>query len=649
MKKCFSILLSLISFSGFSQTLETKNFEWEAKPALHKLDSAEAAATAVYIEDSRVIEYIYNKDSELEEYLTRHRIIHISDSKAVDDFNKIYVGVSSPDQLIVFKARSIDKNGKIKEMLRGEMKMVDEDGSRYMSLAVDGLEKNTELEYYYTLRRNIGYFRTETIYSEYKVRKCDIKIISPENIVIDAKPYNGFPVLKDTLINRKRILSASGNNFVPFPEEEYATTDANKMRVEMKIAKNLKRNSGRLMTWADAGSEYYDRIWVHEKDETKEADKIASKLQLKKNKTDKQVIRTIENYVKTTFEITESADVGKITDIVKKNYADATGICRLTAALLKTAGIKFEILITIGRYTKKFDPDFDTWNYLDDIVFFFPSLNMYMMPNNYLYRAGQLPSGYIGVSALYIKEISIGEVASAVSSVKKIPMPEAQGNGDDLNVKIKFSPDMSKVEQKTVRTFAGYASTGTRPFYFYADDEKKKEQLENLLKSGTEDAVVTNAKAENFNLNSDEADKPFIISGDVKYSSLIEKAGTTILFNVGMVIGPQVEMYTDKKRVQPVEIEYLHSYDRTITIEIPAGYTVKELDAINMNVVSDDTNPPSMGFISSYTLKGNILEIKVREYYHMIGYPASYFEKFRKVINASADFNKIKIVLEKNK
>jgi hypothetical protein len=478
------------------------------------------------------------------------------------------------------------------------------------------------------------------------MRSSELQVISPENIVIEGKSYNGFPELKDTTIGRKRFLSAVAKNIMPVPEEQYATETANRMRVELKLTKNIKRTSGRLMTWADAGNEYFDRVFKLEKDEIKEADKIASKLQLKKQ-SEKQIIRTIENYTKTNFEIVQNADIWKINDIVKKNYSDQLGICRLTSALLKSGGVKFEVIVSINRYTKKFDPDFDTWNYLDDVFFYFPATGIFMDPTNYLYRAGLLPSQYIGSSGLYIKEVSIGEVSSAVSAVKKIPMPATETNGDDVTINIKFSPDMSKVEQKIKRTFAGYASTGTRPFYFYAAEDKKKTQLEDLLKNGIDDAVITNAKAENYDLNSDDADKPFIISGDLKCSSLIEKAGTTFLFNVGAVIGPQVQMYSEKPRQQPIEIEFPHAYDRTIIIEIPAGYTAKELDALNMNIVSDDASPPTMGFISSYTLKGNILEIKCKEYYYKIGYPASYFETFRKVINAAADFNKIKIVLEK--
>jgi len=54
-----------------------------------------------------------------------------------------------------------------------------------------------------------------------------------------------------------------------------------------------------------------------------------------------------------------------------------------------------------------------------------------------------------------------------------------------------------------------------------------------------------------------------------------------------------------------------------------------------------------MGFISSYTLNKNILTIQVNETYKKVYYPMEQFEDFKRVINASADFNKIVLVLQK--
>ena len=54
-----------------------------------------------------------------------------------------------------------------------------------------------------------------------------------------------------------------------------------------------------------------------------------------------------------------------------------------------------------------------------------------------------------------------------------------------------------------------------------------------------------------------------------------------------------------------------------------------------------------MGFVSDYQLKGNILTVHIMEQYCNVFYPKSQFEQFKKIINASSDFNKVVLVLEK--
>ena len=54
-----------------------------------------------------------------------------------------------------------------------------------------------------------------------------------------------------------------------------------------------------------------------------------------------------------------------------------------------------------------------------------------------------------------------------------------------------------------------------------------------------------------------------------------------------------------------------------------------------------------MGFVSDYEVKGNVLSVHIMEEYRKTFYPLSQFESFRKIINASSDFNKVVLVIEK--
>jgi len=645
MKRITAFLLFVLPFAGQAQTYEMQNYEWQSDYSIHQVTTAEKAEPVVVLLDKKVVEYAFNKSDQLEKYVTRHRIIHLNEDKAVEDFNKIYIPVQSADQLLNFKARSVNKDGKMKEMLKGEMKAVTDKGQRYMSLAVDGLEKGSELEYYYTLSGGSSYYGSEFLQSGLLIRKCELTLISPENIILAAKSYNGFPQLKDTVYDKKHHLTGKMEGIQPLNDEKYSIHDANLMRVEYKLSQNLKRSETLLLTYADGGNLFYGRLTELKKNEVKDVEKLAAKLKLN-NKSDEEKVRAIESYIKTNINTQEGVNVSDLSEVIKSGISSTFGVQRLALALVKQANVKCEIVVTISRYTKRFDPDFESWNYLDDVVLYFPSFDKYMVPENALYRLGLLPMQYSGSSALFIKELDLGGTTSGISSVRKLPEPDATISHDNMDISVQFNPTMTQVTQHTKRFMKGYAAIGVRPLYYYSPEDKKKESIEEIMKTSIEGVKVSNLKVFNYDLNTDESEKDFIAEADLSYSSLLEKADNTVLFKVGAVIGPQEEMYQEKPRQGAMDIDFAHNLDRTISITVPDGYVAKGLDAININITGGGSDP-TMGFVSSYTLNGNKLEIKIHEFYNKLNYPSAQYEQFRKVINASADFNKVTIVFEK--
>ena len=108
-------------------------------------------------------------------------------------------------------------------------------------------------------------------------------------------------------------------------------------------------------------------------------------------------------------------------------------------------------------------------------------------------------------------------------------------------------------------------------------------------------------------------------------------------------------MYQEEERKLPVSNQFNKQYIRKIIINIPEGYTVENLDSLNMNIVYEKEGNKDMGFISSYKVETNQLIIECEEYYNSVNYPVDEYPAFENVINAAADFNKLAIVLKKSK
>ena len=142
--------------------------------------------------------------------------------------------------------------------------------------------------------------------------------------------------------------------------------------------------------------------------------------------------------------------------------------------------------------------------------------------------------------------------------------------------------------------------------------------------------------------------KPFVIHGMASTkSSFFNKAGNRYLLKIGEMIGEQVEMYQEEQRKLPVENEFNRNYDRKIQFVIPDGYKIRNLDDLKMEIFHEENGEKSMGFYSNYEIDGSTVNVFIKEYYKQLVYPLKYFDQFRKIINAAADFNKKVLIFEK--
>jgi len=128
----------------------------------------------------------------------------------------------------------------------------------------------------------------------------------------------------------------------------------------------------------------------------------------------------------------------------------------------------------------------------------------------------------------------------------------------------------------------------------------------------------------------------------------MEKAGPKYLFKIGKIIGSQVDLYNEKDRKLPVDLEFPESHNTTITVTIPKGYKILNPEALRK--ISDYVGRDGktvMSFSSSYKITGNKLTVTINEYYKQTHIPVAEFDWYKKVMNTAADFNKVVLVLAK--
>jgi len=655
MKKIiFTLFFILILF--FLKSQETSFLPYSYKP-IKKLTAKEddkyRALGAVILYENRIISCFYNKNNDLLSYDIFHKTIKVYNQKEIDQNNRIYIKSRENEDIIEINARFISKEGKITEVNKSNIKTVDnlESEGNYKIFAIEGAEPEGVIDYYYIIKRRPSFYGGYYLQTDIPKLDLNMTIAIPQNLKMVTKSYNGLPEMKDTIIEKeqKRIYTLKNITISELEEEKFSAYKASLQRIEYVICYNYNVNKTRFYTFNEAAQKFYENIFVLEKDEKKAVKKLLNEIKVPSKLSTEEKIRKIELYVKTHYSYIEksSSSFVKLDQIFENKQANSTGFTRLLSNLFRECEIDVQPLLTCNRRDCELDKNFDAWNNLNDYLLYFPEVNKYMIPDHWAYRLGLIPSDFIDNNGLFFKLTKVGDIESFIPEIKRIPVQPYQDNADSLFVNVKIIDDYTNTSTKLRRVLTGYPAYSIQPFFKVMKKESKEEVLKHFAKLKlenivTKDIQILNIEPEDFYI------KPFVIKSDFDYQGFIEKAGNSLLLKVGMMIGPQSELYNDNKpRKTEVVNGYNRNYYRKITIDVPSGFKINNIEDIKMNVNSDDGKNPSAVFISKAEIINNELIIEVNEYYSQLKYPPQQYDNFRRVVNAAADFNKKTIMMTK--
>ncbi|MBI3234357.1 MAG: hypothetical protein HYZ42_10005 [Bacteroidetes bacterium] len=332
--------------------------------------------------------------------------------------------------------------------------------------------------------------------------------------------------------------------------------------------------------------------------------------------------------------------------ILANKYANKRGFIKLFCQVLNYMDVEYELAFNISRFNDKFDKDFEAWNQITEAFIYIPSLKYYIMPSDAAVNNGWLSSSFANCNALYIKKITLGDNELGQGKVKFTESNSATINHDDMFIDLKLDDNFDDVKYTLKRVLKGETNTDLQTVWADVSEENKSKIYDGYLKITGENCKYTMPEAVN-GIDDVANGFPFTVKGEVTDASLWEKAGNKYFFKVGTLIGPQSELYTKEERQNPIENTYNHGYHRVITFTIPDGYSIANLNDIKIEAKLDKDGKSACYFKSDYKIEGNKVTITCDEEYFIIDLPLSDYEQFRKVINASADFNKVKFIFIK--
>lgn len=631
--------------------LYDENQPWDAKPELHKISDNFKGESAVFLVDSRIFHYKFEKEN-LVQVNSYYKLIKVTDDKGIEMFNKIYLSVPYDSEIKDIKARVITSTGKIVNVPADKIKEENEDGARYKFFAMEAVDKGSEIEYSYIIRKSPSFFGSEIFHGKsVPCQQAKILVITPKHLQFSAKGFNGFKMTEDSVISEQRFLAGYSENIKALDDEKYGLRDSYLQRADFKLSYNLSKNSDvEMYTWKELAQNAYNNVTSLTDKEKKAIGKFVNAAKIPANASDEQKIMMLEDYVKTNINIDEKlvSDLAtNIEAIIKSRNTNNFGASKFLAAVLQDQNINFQVVFPSVRNQLPLEEDMANWNRIEETIFYFPSFGKFLEPSDAANRYPFVNPYWAGTRGLFVKGTTIGDIKTAVGRFDDISIIPYEENAHNLEVIVSMDATADSLIIQSKQILTGYAAMSYRPLWAYLAKDKQEDAVKSIIQSVAKSENITNIKCDNTELKDSWDNKPLVISATLHTSDLLEKAGNKILFKIGQLIGTQEEMYQEKERQLPAEVAYPHVLARKITFNIPEGYVIKNPESIVIDVQHKNNNVQNLAFVSSYKIEKNVLFVDVQEVYRDLKYPLADFGTFKKVINASADFNKVVLVLEK--
>ncbi|HET8884925.1 MAG TPA: DUF3857 domain-containing protein [Salinimicrobium sp.] len=629
-----------------------KTYDWDKNPT-YSVEAADSDEKAIEIMNKYVNEFAFEGNNFVE-YALEHHVVWLNSDEKIEEYNRIYLPFSATSQLEKNKARVITKDGKIHELDKSSILTAEDEetGRQYKYYAFEGIEKGSFIEYFYVVKKVPTYGgKRLALQSDVKKRNVTFDLYAPGNLVFTFKSYNGIPeVVLDTISKDEERFhwQLKIDKLEDIPYEEMAPYNAEVGFLIYKLDQNLASNASDISSYGNVAQNIFEYYYAEVSKRTeKELDDFINEVIGDAKSNEESAVRKLESHLKTNFVLTGGGneDLEDISKILDQKITNETGLIKLYVAVLKQLDIEHEIVLTSDRMELKFDKNFEANNFLTDFLIYLPKSDKYFSPVDNGSRIGFPPAYLTDNYGLFIKQVKVGNFVSAVGEIKYINPVSNDESNDNSIIHVKFNEDMESVNVKLDKALSGYYASFIQPYSHLISDKDKDEFLETVGKRINENVEIVskemkNAKSELFGV------EPIHFILEVNSDALIEKAGNKYLFKMGELIGQQMQLYQEKERVLPLETEFQRSYYRTITIEIPEGYQIVNLDDINLKNVYSKDGKEMLSFDSHYEVENNILTITADEHYKMNIMDTEIYDEYRKVINSAADFNKITLVFE---
>lgn len=628
--KSFLLFFLFAHLFAFSQIEEVKNYEWEAVPKFNEIPKEFENYPAVVLKDYRFYEnrigsYTYKG------FVVKHCAIKILTNEGVNNFNKVSIDKKYVRDYRDIRARVIKENGTIEELPKE--RIIEKENSDERQFVFEGVEKGDIIEYFYVIKdfpvlSGVEYFQRTIPVIEGKFQINEIP-----NTFTYAYGYNG---MTEASTQKNKIFVVK--NLAAYQFETNATNYANLAKVH-----------------------YFTRVFSYGfqdffRDLNYYADGTNAKTMVKEFITDLKLddltiplderLKKMDIYIKTNLELDYQPSYKKVFEDKK---ITPKMVLNLYKDVLDYLNIKYNLIASTNKFEDRFDEIHVVPQTLSEIMIYIPETNKRLTPFNYWIPYG--PASNVCINNTGVMFRTEGKNNKNVYyDFVTIDSPTVDENLVKTNSNITIDENMEMVNVNKKMETTGYRSYYSRYYMKYISEDKLKDYIkENVFQDINVDIKNYTISNKEYEFNYDNT-KPFTFDAEAQIKeSWIENAGKNYIFSIGKVIGKQTDLYQEKERKYAVDLYYPKKYIHNITLNIPNGYTIKNIDNLVFSKqLKDDENKEIIGsFTTIAKIEGNTLKISIEEFYNFTHLEKERYNEYRDLINTAFDFYKSSVVISK--
>ncbi|MCC5943305.1 MAG: DUF3857 domain-containing protein [Bernardetiaceae bacterium] len=660
----FSALFFLSSSLVLAQeaTIFTKDtlYNWSEHPERNERLDIENQYSAVIRKSFHRLHFFTGEtvaDLRLRE--TRHKIISLHDNQAIERFNKVTLSIPE-GKLVQIKARSISQQGRVTNLGLSDIKDIyPQDGlshHSYKIFAFDGVEIGSQIEYLYTVERDAEICDFEYIQSDLPTFDVTYELISPLDYDFVLRSYNGFAHAVHSQEQDYQIWRCY-KDFIPaLYRMPYRRYEAHLQRVHFKIAHPYQQDYRELLTWGEiAGGLSRSAYKILE---SKEVDAIQKQIEAlidEEEQDDMKKIVHIDSFLRNRVRLVPAAinqkTANNLLDIMEQGYANTYDLLKIYTAFFEQANIPHQLVATTNKQEKDFDEEFPTWDYITQVLFYFPQTGLYLAPlHGKNYSLGIIPVECLNNTGLFIKKLTLGTVIDANYYTQRIKKQREENSGVHTHYKVKINIEKRETELELKRSYKGYNAL------------KNKQKISNtncpeaVFATHFKLRLPNNTYNEKLNITHLNHSKPMDIGllgedflclqGKLSSVSILEEAGSRYLFRIGALLDahPKINLLPLPK--EGVERSHPEMFITEIQLEIPEGYMIRNLTDLSRQVIGKQT---PLRFSVDYELDSDntFVKIKIMEYYGNNYYRHDQLASYDEIRAAAMEFNQMLLIFDK--